>query len=61
MSKLHLLLVVIGMLISFYGLYSLIFEGDSSAFIFTFGGIVIASIGAGLIGKAHKKDMNDAG
>ncbi|MEM7664389.1 MAG: hypothetical protein AAF250_00900 [Pseudomonadota bacterium] len=61
MSKLSLLLFAAGVLIAFFGVYSLIADGENSGFILIAGGIVMTAIAAGVIGKSHAKGTDDAG
>lgn len=61
MSKLNLLLFLLGVGVFLYGVYAMIASGQNSSFIFIFGGIVITAIAAGLIGKNHKEGNGDAG
>ena len=61
MSKLHLLLFALGACVMIYGGYAMIFEGNTSAFIFIAGGFVITAIAAGIIGKAHSTAQGTKG
>lgn len=57
MSKLSLAGFALGVVIMIYGIYAMVIEGETNAFIFITGGFVITALApGGIFSKSHSGD-----